>query len=58
MKKLALVVAATLIGAATLSSTGIASTRYQPKSAGEYMFPNEAPLTADPVVSLRKANYR
>jgi hypothetical protein len=58
MKKLALVVVATLIGAATLSSTGIASTRGAPKSAGEYMFPNEAPFTADPVVSRRKANYR
>jgi hypothetical protein len=56
MKKLALVVVATLIGAATLSSTGIASTA--PKSAGEYMFPNEAPVTGDPVVSRRKANYR
>jgi hypothetical protein len=56
MKKLALVVATTLLGAATLSSTGIAFAA--PKSAGEYMYPNEAPITGEPVVSRRKANYR
>ena len=62
MKKLALVVAAALISAATLSSTGFAATRHQPKTAAEYMYPNmypeKTPLAANPGVARRKAHYR
>ena len=61
MKKLALVIAAALIGAATLSSTGFAAARHQPKTAAEYMYPNMSPETAvkdQPSVSRRKVHHR